>query len=129
MQRRDFIGSGIGIGALCYAGISGAASAAAYGAPARLTGAAQFKALLRQQFMVYDGVRGIGVQLVKVRQADAAPGTQQFSLTFSGATADALEGGTYEVEHAAIGKRPMFLDASVRGQNGVSYRADFNLLG
>jgi hypothetical protein len=119
MHRRHFIGSGLGIGMLCIAGTGSAAGQVS---------AAGFAALLKDSFNVYDRVRGISVQLVKVRQAAAAPGTRQFSLTFAGSMADALPSGTYEVEHAATGKQLMFLDASGRGQHGVLYRADFNLL-
>ena len=84
--------------------------------------------MLDESFTVYDSVRGIGVQLVKVRRGASEPGTRQFSLTFAGDKADALASGTYEVEHAATGKLLLYLDASPRGQNGVLYRADFNLL-
>ncbi len=84
--------------------------------------------MLKETFYIYDGVRGISVQLVKVRQVAETPGSQQFSLTFSGAQADALPSGTYEVEHALTGKQLMYLDASGGGAQGARYRADFNLL-
>lgn len=119
MQRRHFISGGIGIGLLCIGG---------NGSAAGQVSAAGYSAMLKESFNVYDSVRGIRVQLVKVRQVAAAAGTRQFSLTFSGAKADALASGTYEVEHAATGKQMMYLDASSHGQHGVLYRADFNLL-
>ena len=125
MQRRDFIASGLG--ALACAGISTAALAASHGGAG--PGAQAYAALLGEKFIVYDGVRGETVRLVKVRQAPAQPGMQQFTLRFEGGRHGALPSGTYEVDHAATGKIDMFLDASARGADSVLYRADFSLLG
>ncbi len=107
---------------------SGAVMAGGRGATTQL-GVAAFADMVNDTFLIYDNVRGVSVQLVKVRKAKAEPGMQQFTLTFAGSDADALAGGTYEVEHPAIGKMPMYLDVSRRGQHGMLYRADFNLLG
>lgn len=108
---------------------SGAAASMASGSAAAPRGAAGFSAMLGDSFMIYDRVRGISVQLVKVRKAKAEPGMQQFTLSFAGSDADALASGTYEVEHPATGKMPLYLDVSRRGRDGMLYRADFNLLG
>jgi hypothetical protein len=111
------------MGAVWVASASGAAASAA-----GQRSAAGFEALLNESFMIFDGVRGISVALVKVKSRAATPGLRQFSLTFAGARADALASGTYDVEHAAAGRQPMYLDVSGRGEHGVLYRADFNLL-
>jgi hypothetical protein len=127
MQRRQFIVSGIGM--LAYAGVGTTAALAAeavagQGAAGQIS-AAGFRALLNQSFNIYDSVRGITVQLVKVKETARA---RQFTLSFKGAIEDALDSGTYEVEHAATGKLLLYLDANKRARNGVVYRADFNLL-
>lgn len=124
MQRRHFIASGIGM--LAWAAGGGAIAGSRSGAGA--LSAAGFSAMLNDTFTLYDRVRGVNVQLVKVRKGPASPGTRQFTLSFAGASADALTSGTYEVEHPATGKLLMYLDASRRGQQGMLYRADFNLL-
>jgi hypothetical protein len=132
MQRRHFILSGIGM--LAYAGVGTAALAAADAVAGRGVGvggqisAARFAAVLNQSFNIYAGPRGVTVQLVKVREGVGSPGLRQFTLSFAGAAEDALDSGTYEVEHAATGKVLMYLDAGKGGKNGIIYRADFNLL-
>lgn len=125
MQRRDFIASGLGV--LACAGASTMAFAARHGSA--VPGAQGYAALLGEQFNIYDGVRGVSVRLVKVREAPAQPGMQQFTLRFEGGRPGALPSGTYEVEHAATGKIGMFLDASAQGADTMLYRADFSLLG
>jgi hypothetical protein len=125
MQRRQFIISGIG--AAAYAGLGATAALAAQGAALQLN-AASFATMLHQPFNVYDSARGVTVELVKVKEIAGSPGLRQFSLSFKGRAEDGLETGTYEVEHAAIGKVLMYLDADKRGKQGVMYRADFNLL-
>ena len=123
MQRRQFIASSMG--ALAYAGVgTGAMAASVVSGRAAVPGAATFAALLNEAFTVYASARGITVQLVKVKEL--RPG--QFSISFKGAAQDGLDSGTYDVEHAAIGNLPLYLDADKRGRNGVVYRADFNLL-
>lgn len=113
------------MGALAYAGVgSGAMAAGALSGSPATPSAAAFAALLNQAFTVYASARGITVQLVKVKEL--RPG--QFSVSFKGAAGEGLDSGTYEVEHAAIGNLPLYLDADKRGRSGVVYRADFNLL-
>jgi hypothetical protein len=121
MERRQFILSSAG--ALGCAGLSTAVAQTSAKAP----GAAGFAALVGDWFNVYDSVRGVTVQLLKVKQAKASPGTEQFSLSFSGSGGGALDSGTYEVEHAHTGKLLMYLVAHKAGKN-MLYRADFNLL-
>ena len=122
MQRRQFIVSGVGV--VAYAGVgTGVFAASAAAAPAALNASA-FATLLGQSFTMYDSVRGVTVQLVKVNEVAAG----QFSVSFKGRADDGLDSGTYEVEHASMGKLPMYLDADKRGKHGVFYRADFNLL-
>lgn len=118
---------------LAAAGMSSAAAMAADAAAKRAVAgqlsAAGFSALLRQTFAVYGGERGATLLLVKVKEARAQPGMQQFSLHFSGDGAAALDSGMYELEHPQTGKLLMYLDAHKHGRDGVMYRADFNLLG
>ncbi len=129
MQRRLFIVSGVGAAAYAGMGTTAALAATALGGKGTVSVNAQgFASLLNESFNIYDGVRGITVQLVKVQKARDHAG-QQFSLSFSGRSEDALASGTYEVEHGAVGKQMMYLDAQKRGAQSVVYRADFNLLG
>lgn len=121
MERRQFIMSSAG--ALACAGMS---SAAALAADSPMS-AASFAAMVGDHFNIYDTVRGVTVQLVKVKQAKESLGSQQFSLSFSGPLAGAFDSGTYEVEHPGSGKQLMYLVAHKTGKNAV-YRADFNLL-
>ena len=124
MQRRQFIVNSMG--AMAYAGVGSSAFAASAiaGQGAAPLSAGAFTALLKHSFNIYDSVRGITVQLVKVKEV----GPGQFSISFQGAAEDGMDSGTYEVEHASTGKMPMYLDANKRGRHGVVYRADFNLL-
>lgn len=101
-----------------------AADALAGRAQGAALSAGAFSALLNHSFNIYASARGITVQLVKVKEVSAG----QFSICFRGAAEDGLDSGTYEVEHAAIGKMPLYLDANKRAKQGVVYRADFNLL-
>lgn len=121
MERRQFILSSAS--ALACAGLSTAMAQT----PAKAPGAAGFAALVGESFNIYDSVRGMTVQLLKVKQAKSSPGTEQFSLSFSGAGGGALDSGTYEVEHPQTGKLLMYLVAHKAGKN-MLYRADFNLL-
>ena len=130
MQRRQFIVSGIGV--IAYAGVGATAALAAeavagQGVAGQIS-AAGFRTMLNQSFNIYDSVRGITVQLVKVKETAGSAGARQFTLSFKGAIEDALDSGTYEVEHAATGKLLLYLDADKRAKSGVLYRADFNLL-
>jgi len=120
MERRQFIMSSAG--ALACAGMSPATALA--DSP---MSAASFAAMVGDYFNIYDSVRGVTVQLVKVKPAKESPGSQQFSLSFSGPLAFAFESGTYEVEHPGSGKQLMYLVAHKTGKNAF-YRADFNLL-
>ncbi len=122
MQRRHFIASGLA--ALAWSGIGPAAAAQGAGE----LSARAFATLLGQTFLLYNGARGLRVQLVKVTQAAHRPGTRQFTLAFAGDQAEALPSETYELEHPATGKLMLYLETTRRGQHGVLYRADFNLL-
>ncbi len=127
MQRRQFIIAGIGTLAAVGMGAPAAGAARLQGAAGQVS-AGGFSAVLNESFNIYDGARGVTVQLVKVKEIASAQGSRQFSLSFKGGLADGIDSGTYDVEHPAIGKVLMFLDASQRGKGAVMYRADFNLL-
>lgn len=126
MQRRQFIVRSMGV--LAYAGTGTAVIAAAGKGAAWHVSAAGFSAMLNQSFNIYDSVRGVTVQLVKVKEAAASRDGLQFSLSFKGSEADGLDSGTYEVEHPATGKLLMYLDVDKHARKGALYRADFNLL-
>lgn len=120
MQRRHFIAGSIG--AVTWAGLASAASDTQ--APQATSG---YAGLVQQHFNIYDSVRGVTVQLIKVKQVPSASGARQFTLTFAGDHAGALASGTYEVEHPVTGKVAMYLHARATA-SGMHYRADFNLL-
>jgi hypothetical protein len=124
MERRKFILGSAGVLA-CAAVPAGLAIAAQSGAPRFAADA--YGAVLKQPFTVYDSVRGLQVTLVKIKQGKATPGMQQFSLSFAGQAAGALDSGTYDVEHPQLGRQPMYLVAIKSGKD-MLYRADFNLL-
>jgi hypothetical protein len=129
MQRRTFVT--VAGTLLSWAGIGSAAPLAGQllGRPAagKLSGAA-FAALLDQSFNVYENKRGVAMKLSNVRQHAGAGGFEQFSLSLRAPAGTALVSGTYELEHAAIGLVPVYLEALGQDRGALRYRADFNLL-
>ena len=69
------------------------------------------------------------VVLNRFENKASSNGTTQFSLAFAGSSDLHLAEGTYDVQHPALGNFRMFIiPMGSGGQDGNSYRADFNLL-
>lgn len=121
MQRREFViaGGGLLAGALPLAPALAAAPAGV-----KIVRAAAYAALVNQDFNVYATGRGVSMRLSALKELPAGPGQEQFTLTFSAADGVTLPSGSYDVEHAAIGLTPLYLENSVPG----TYLAHFNLL-
>lgn len=137
MERRTFVlatGGLLGSSGLCGAAeLSKARSAPVAGiaagnvAPA-VAGSAAYLPLVQERFNVYPGNRGMAMTLLSVKRSFVDARGDQFSLTFAVAAGQTLASGTYEVEHASIGKQSIYLQRSGDGPEGNYYRADFNLL-
>lgn len=127
MQRREFV---VAAGSLLATGMPEAATLPR--GPVILTpprglktlGSASFSPLLNQDFNLYQNRHGVTVQLTAVRSLPAPSGGEQFTLTFTAPAGVVLNSGTYDVEHAAIGLTPMYLEQAPQNQ----LLAHFNLL-
>lgn len=127
MQRREFV---VATGTLLATGLPEAATLPR--GPAILTlprglktlGLASFSPLLNQNFNLYESRHGVTVQLTAVKNLPAPSGSEQFTLTFTAPAGVDLNSGTYDVENAAIGMVPMYLERAAQGQ----LLAHFNLL-
>jgi hypothetical protein len=127
MQRREFV---VATGSLLAAGLPEAATLPR--PPAIVTpprglktlGSASFTPLLNQNFNVYENRHGVTVQLTAVKKLPTPTGGEQFTLTFTAPAGVLLGSGMYDVEHAAIGLVPMYLEQAPQGQ----LLAHFNLL-
>lgn len=128
MERRQFVLASGGL--LGCAGLSHARAAAGL-AGARAAGpfsGATFAALAQQSFNVYDGPRGVTMQLLAVSDKHANAQLDQFSLTFAAAAGSTLKSGVYQLEHQLIGQHAVYLEACGSDARGALYRADFSLL-
>lgn len=136
MERRTFVlatggllgGSGLcGAAELAKARTAGIASIGATPAPA-MAGSAAYLPLVQERFNVYPGNRGVAMTLLRVKRNFEGARGDQFSLTFALPAGQSLASGTYEVEHASLGKQTIYLQLAGSGPEGNYYRADFNLL-
>ena len=139
MERRTFVlatggllgGSGLsGAAELAKARTAGIASIASIGAaPApAMAGSAAYLPLVQERFNVYPGNRGVAMTLLRVKRNFEGARGDQFTLTFALPAGQSLASGTYEVEHASLGKQTIYLQLAGSGPEGNYYRADFNLL-
>jgi hypothetical protein len=130
MKRRDILRAGAS--SLALAGMIGAAApqAAAADASSFAWSHATALALVGQQFWLnHPELRAIGLTLADV-QAPATQGDprmQQFSLVFASDGAR-FAAGTYEIDHATLGRIMLFLAPAGSGAGAPRYRADFSLL-
>lgn len=56
------------------------------------------------------------------------PRMEQFSLVFHGPLQPAVVAGTYELDHAALGRFDLYLAPGGRAGGNAVYRSDFSLL-
>jgi hypothetical protein len=132
MQRREFV---VATGSLLVTGLPQAAPLATpVAAPlARATliapphglktlGSDSFTPLVNQDFLLYQNRQGVKAQLTAVNKLTAASG-DQFTLTFTTPAGVVLASGTYDVENAAVGLVPMYLEQAPQNQ----LLAHFNL--
>lgn len=147
IKRRNLLK--LGGGSLALAGLGLAATArgadlAASGVAAAATNEyhwseAGARALLGQQFWLNDPQQGaVSLTLSEVRvptprkRADggvaAAGPLQQFTLVFAGPAGGAIADGSYEIDHAQIGRFALFLMPAGRRADANFYRAEFSLL-
>jgi hypothetical protein len=127
MQRRKFIVTAGSALAATSLGASAALAAAAATPPGKL-GRAAFSALLNQSFTVYENHRGVGMDLIAVKDGKSRPGVEQFTLTFADRSGGSLKSGTYEVENANLGRLELYFEASGKGAEGSYYQVHFSLL-
>lgn len=74
--------------------------------------------------------RALQITLQSVETASQAQeGTEalQFSLLFAAAAVPAIQAGSYDIEHEAIGRQLLFLQPGARQGARIVLRADFNL--
>lgn len=75
------------------------------------------------------GAMAITLASVEVRaQKKPDPRMEQFSLVFTAAQARAVLEGTYDMDHAAIGRFALHMVPSAGTGNDASLRSDFTLL-
>jgi hypothetical protein len=67
------------------------------------------------------------LELIECREGIVSPDSELFSLLFRGPKA-ALPQRTYEVEHPALGRFPLFLVPIKQDDNGTYYESVFNRL-
>lgn len=146
-KRRDLLklgGRSLALAGLGLAGTARAADLAGAGVAAAATNAYRWseagaRALLGQQFWLNDPQQGaLSLTLNEVRvppprkRADGSvlpPGPlQQFTLVFAGPAGAAITGGSYEMDHAQIGRFALFLTPSGQLADANLYRAEFSLL-
>lgn len=130
MKRRDILRAGAS--SLALAGMIGAAAprAAAADATSFAWSHAAALALVGQQFWLnHPDLRAIGLTLAEVQApaTQADPRMQQFSLVFASDGAR-FAAGTYEIDHATLGRFMLFVDVVGNTAGAPRYRADFSLM-
>jgi hypothetical protein len=128
MQRRQFMLAGAALSGAALA-VGTPALAAPKAAASAVTGPRQavYQALLGHTFLVFERQRGVVLELISVRSDPSGPGLEQFTLTFAGAGVS-IGSGTYEIEHAGLGRFSLYLEASGQSARRTTYRAHFSLL-
>ncbi|MDQ1830018.1 DUF6916 family protein [Massilia scottii] len=134
MKRRDILRAGAS--SIAFAGMLGAAApqaaatTASGGASAFAWSHATALALVGQQFWLnHPELRAIGLTLAEVQTpaASADPRLQQFSLVFSSDGAR-FGAGTYDIDHATLGRFMLFVAPAGMDAATPRYRADFSLM-
>lgn len=129
MKRRQFLTSA---GAtLALAGL-GLPATLAFAAEDFRWSQASAAALVGQSFWLNHPAAGaMAVTLASLRVPSGAqhdPRLEQFSLLFRAAGATALGDGTYELDHAMLGRFALHLAPAGHDEQGALYRSDFTLL-
>lgn len=127
MKRRDILKAGAGSFAL--AGMMGAAAPQAAASADFAWSRAGALALVGQAFFLnHPELRAIGLTLAEVQLPQREdPRLQQFSLVFA-SDGSRFGAGTYDIEHASLGRFTLFLAPAGKGSGAPRYRADFSLL-
>jgi hypothetical protein len=89
---------------------------------------AAFTPCLNDPFLIYlrDG-EAVELRLEEVSDASTER-MESFSLIFRGPLERPFPQGTYEAEHAGLGRFPLFLVPVARDVDGMRYEAVFNIL-
>ncbi|NHZ42240.1 DUF6916 family protein [Massilia aquatica] len=130
MKRRDILRAGAS--SLAFAGMMGAAApqAAASAATPFAWSHASALALVGQQFWLnHPELRAIGITLAEVQTPATQddPRLRQFSLVFASDGAR-FAAGTYEIDHATLGRFLLFVAPAGNAAGAPRYRADFSLM-
>lgn len=73
-----------------------------------------------------DGVNGVELELIEIRDSISTPRQEQFSLEFYGPADIFLPQQIYQIEHERIGAFELFLVPVGQGEHGFTYEAVFN---
>jgi hypothetical protein len=126
MKRRDILRAGAS--SLALAGMTAAAPQAAASANFAWSRASALALVGQAFFLNHPELRAIGLTLAEVQTPQHAdPRLQQFSLLFASDGAQ-FGAGTYELEHASLGRFNLYLAPAGKGAGAARYRADFSLL-
>ena len=89
---------------------------------------AAFTPCLNDPFLIYLGDRdAVELRLMEINDASTER-LESFSLIFLGPLERPFAQGTYETEHAVLGRFPLFLVPVAREKDGMRYEAVFNIL-
>ena len=89
---------------------------------------ATFASLLGESFKLSSDAAAQHLELVAVQPRATQQPMEQFSLVLRGPAAQALEAGTYRLEHAQSGSFDMHMAPAGSDAQGAFYRAEFSLL-
>jgi len=95
--------------------------------PASAPELSRFKESLHSSFIVrHGGVVLATLSLDEINVFGTRPGWESFSLIFGGPCPAAFSSGLLEVEHAELGRFPLFLVAVITDGDGQHYEAVFH---
>jgi len=89
---------------------------------------ATFTSLQGQSFTLRNDASPQHLELVAVQPRATQQAMEQFSLVLRGSAAQALQAGTYRVEHPQSGRFDMHMAPAGSDALGALYRAEFSLL-